>query len=89
MISVNISPDRSQIVFGSGDRAVRVWKRSKGGLESEDLRGHAGLLERVSISSDENRILSGSWDRTGRVCARASMDGRVKIHAVVSTWWTT
>ncbi|KIM83198.1 hypothetical protein PILCRDRAFT_69471 [Piloderma croceum F 1598] len=64
--SVTYSPDGSNIVFGSGDKTIRVWDASTGVEVLPPLRGHDGPVHSVALSPDGSKIVSGG-DSTIRV----------------------
>ncbi|KAF8733633.1 WD domain, G-beta repeat, partial [Rhizoctonia solani] len=64
---VMFSPDGNQIVSGSDDGSVRVWRVVDRAPACEPLRGHCDWVYSVAYSPDGVYIVSGALDSTIRV----------------------
>jgi WD40 repeat protein len=54
------------LACGGEDITVRLWDLA-GEKERVKLRGHKGLVFRVTFSLDGRRLISASWDGTAKV----------------------
>ena len=79
MFSVAFSPDGRQIVSGSWDNTIRVW-RSDGQGEPLVLRGHQGSVTSVAFSPD------GGRSSRGRTTRRSGYGGATGRRAAGPAW---
>ena len=64
--SAQFSPDGTNIVSASEDKAVRVWSVATGECV-QTLEGHSGWVFSAQFSPDGTNIVSASADETVRV----------------------
>ena len=64
--SVSYSPDRKNIVSGSGDRTIKIWDANTGKC-LKTLEGHECAVYSISYSPDGKNIVSGSADKTIKI----------------------
>jgi len=73
--TVCFSPDGSNILSGSLDRAIRVWDVRDRECKWA-LRGHDEWVNGIAVSSDGTTIVSGSGDKTVRIWDTKTMGCR-------------
>jgi WD40 repeat protein len=61
--SVTFSQDGNQVISGSVDNTIRIWKVTTHKVEAE-LQGHTGEAMSVAFSQEGNQVVSGSFDKT-------------------------
>ncbi len=65
-LSVNYSPDGSQIATASSNGTARIWDAHTGNLLLT-LRGHNDVVKKIDYSPDGKRVVTASEDKTAKV----------------------
>ncbi|KAE9391068.1 hypothetical protein BT96DRAFT_1024263 [Gymnopus androsaceus JB14] len=65
ILCIGISPDGKQVVSGSDDKTICIWKAATG-QQIQKLEGHSGSVHSVAFSPDGKQVVSSSYDK--KVC---------------------